>query len=480
MGRSTPQTDPSPSNACPSEGARRTKRSRRLWLGASIGVQAVLLAAGLAITFGFTRAQVAEKFRDEILSSNIRTAQAVSERLATQVTKKIAFQSPEWESAQSVIESLNLPAGGYACIIDDENAVLCHPDIRKDPGLRNMNLGDQELVTTEPAKPIRIRDLSKTEIASGKITFNGIDTHYVASRTLPGLNARILVHQPVGGLLTAGEAATSGMLMVSVGIGGVVLLSTGVLSAVLMRRHDRELECINQGLEAEVSERVQQALGLRDALIFGLAKLADYRDTDTGTHLERIAEYCVILCDQIAEQCPAVDDSFTQCLRIASAMHDIGKVGVEDEVLLKPGKLTDEERLRMQRHPNIGADTLIAIRERMGSDELIEMSIVVALQHHERWDGKGYPLGIAGDEIQLPARIVALADVYDALTSKRVYKPAMDHDKAVSIITEGRGSQFDPLVVDAYLACADRFEQAREQLHRNDALRGVSLTRSAA
>jgi HD-GYP domain-containing protein (c-di-GMP phosphodiesterase class II) len=112
----------------------------------------------------------------------------------------------------------------------------------------------------------------------------------------------------------------------------------------------------------------------------------------------------------------------------------------------------------------MGADTLIAIREKMGHDELVEMALVVTLEHHERWDGKGYPLGLAGEQIQLPARIVALADVYDALTSKRVYKDAMTHQAAAAIIVQGRGTQFDPMVVDAFMACGAGFAQAREKL----------------
>jgi len=154
---------------------------------------------------------------------------------------------------------------------------------------------------------------------------------------------------------------------------------------------------------------------------------------------------------------------------LASAMHDIGKVGVEDAVLLKPGTLTEAERARMQRHPIMGADTLLAIREKMGHDELVEMAIVVTLEHHERWDGKGYPLGLGGDQIQLPARIVALADVYDALTSRRIYKAAMSHQDAMAIIVKERATQFDPWVVDAFIACSAKFAEARMRLQPPEA-----------
>jgi HD-GYP domain-containing protein (c-di-GMP phosphodiesterase class II) len=140
-------------------------------------------------------------------------------------------------------------------------------------------------------------------------------------------------------------------------------------------------------------------------------------------------------------------------------MHDIGKVGIPDSILLKPGPLTPEERRLMEQHPLIGADTLVAIRQRVGDDDLLNMGIQVTLSHHERFDGKGYPYRISSDQIPLSARIVALADMYDALTSDRVYKKAMSHAQATTIIRENRGSHFDPAIVDAYMRLERQFDQ---------------------
>jgi len=341
--------------------------------------------------------------------------------------------------------------------------------MRSDPSLRQVRLGDERLRAEAGSPAVQLMNLPRTGVSTGKVVFNGVQTHYVATSYLPGTKARLLVHQPEEGLLSAGEASTSGMLWIALGIGSIVLLSTGLTTARIMRRHDRELEAINTGLEGEVSRRVDQAMTFRDSLIFGLAKLADYRDTDTGTHLERIAEYAELLARQLATTTAKIDEAYIRRLRVASSMHDIGKVGVEDAVLLKPGKLTDAERARMQRHPVIGADTLLAIRQKMGHDELVEMAIVVTLEHHERWDGKGYPLGLAGDQIQLAARIVALADVYDALTSKRVYKAAMSHEDATAIIVRESGTQFDPIVVEAFVACGEKFAGARARLQAPEA-----------
>jgi len=435
----------------------------------TIGVQALLLAAGWAYTFRAVRSRVVEKFKDQIVSSNIATAEAVSAKLGELVPREIAYQSKDWETAQSVIESLRMPAGGFACLIDDEGHLLCHPDMREQPELREVRLGSAKLRGEAGAADVVLTDLPHAGVSAGEVVFGGVQTHYLATTYLPTTKARLLVHQPVDGLLSAGEASTSGLLWIAVGIGSVVLLATSVTTARLMRRHDHELESINTGLEGEVSRRVDQAMTFRDSLILGLAKLADYRDTDTGTHLERIAEYTELLARQLATTTAEIDEAYIRRLRVASSMHDIGKVGVEDAVLLKPGKLTDEERGRMQRHPIMGADTLLAIREKMGHDELVEMAIVVTLEHHERWDGKGYPLGLAGEQIQLGARIVALADVYDALTSRRVYKAAMSHEDAVAIIVKERETQFDPSVVDAFVVCGAKFAEARTRLQPPEA-----------
>ncbi|MCA9284138.1 MAG: HD domain-containing protein [Phycisphaerales bacterium] len=212
---------------------------------------------------------------------------------------------------------------------------------------------------------------------------------------------------------------------------------------------------------AEERRRIENRA--RDTLIFGLAKIAEHRDTDTGAHLARIADYSAALAAALRDAMPEIDEAWIERLRVASSLHDIGKVGLPDDVLKKPGPLTPEERLVMQSHPSLGAGTISAItaREEGETDPLLAMSEAIAAAHHERWDGTGYPNRRAASEIPLAARIVALADVYDALTSKRVYKPPMSHDKATQLIVEGRGTQFDPQIVDAFLATAERFDRAR-------------------
>ncbi|MHC4414020.1 MAG: HD-GYP domain-containing protein [Planctomycetota bacterium] len=213
----------------------------------------------------------------------------------------------------------------------------------------------------------------------------------------------------------------------------------------------------------EAAERQRARLEGRNTLIFGLAKLAEYRDTDTGAHLARISAYSALLAGALRGRFAEIDDDWIETIRVAASMHDIGKVGIPDNVLQKPGRLTEDERSVMERHPGIGADTLRSIQEKHGEDALLQMSDEIAVSHHERWDGTGYPRRIAGGEISVAARIISVADVYDALTSARVYKPALSHEEACRIIRAGRGTQFDPTVVDAFLEIAERFDEVRRR-----------------
>jgi HD-GYP domain-containing protein (c-di-GMP phosphodiesterase class II) len=215
----------------------------------------------------------------------------------------------------------------------------------------------------------------------------------------------------------------------------------------------------------EESERKRVQVLARNTLIFGLAKLAEYRDADTGAHLERISVYCSLLAHEMSKDHPFVDDEWIKTLSVASSMHDIGKVGIPDAVLCKPGRLTDDERGVIQRHPDLGHRVLAQVLARNGgADALLEMSAQIAACHHERWDGAGYPQNLAMGAIPLPARIVAVADVYDALTSTRVYKPALTHAEASRVISEGGGTQFDPTVVAAFRAASTAFDEARRKM----------------
>ncbi len=210
------------------------------------------------------------------------------------------------------------------------------------------------------------------------------------------------------------------------------------------------------------------ALDSRDAIIFALAKLADSRDPETGQHLERVREYCRLLAGEALRRRAAdgLDQEFVSLIALSSPLHDIGKVGVPDAVLLKPGKLTPEERVLMQRHTVIGAATIDAVLHRSPGARFLEMARDIARSHHERWDGAGYPDSLSGNRIPLTARIMAVADVYDALTSERVYKAAMPHDEAMKVLREGAGSHFDPGVIACLESVAEAMYQQRGHLSR--------------
>ncbi len=204
------------------------------------------------------------------------------------------------------------------------------------------------------------------------------------------------------------------------------------------------------------ADRAARAAALRQSqeeIVHRLARVVEFRDSDTGGHVERMSRYSVLIARELGwspEQCHE--------LRLAAALHDVGKVAVPDAILLKPGRLTAEERRIMQRHCRAGFDMLT------GSDStLLNLGAEIALTHHERYDGAGYPSGLRGQDIPLVGRIVAVADVFDALTSARVYKEAIAIPDAVQIIAEGRATQFDPAVVDAFLRQIDRVSALHEE-----------------
>jgi response regulator RpfG family c-di-GMP phosphodiesterase len=203
----------------------------------------------------------------------------------------------------------------------------------------------------------------------------------------------------------------------------------------------------------------------RDAVIFAMAKLAESRDTDTGKHLERICRYVAILAGELVKHRTDIDQTWVETVTLTAALHDIGKVGIPDAVLCKPGKLTDEERKIIQTHTTIGGDTLIALKQRVADDDqFLGTATEIAFAHHEKWDGSGYPFGLSKEDISLAARLTAVADVYDALTCERVYKKPMSHDKARAIIVGDSGSHFDPAIVEAFVATEDQFRAVSDEL----------------
>jgi putative two-component system response regulator len=221
-------------------------------------------------------------------------------------------------------------------------------------------------------------------------------------------------------------------------------------------------------LEAAVTERTAELERTREITILAMASLAETRDNETGNHLHRTASYVKILAEHLmrhSAQGGELDDERIALLTRSAPLHDIGKVGIPDAILLKPGKLTFEEFEIMKGHSAIGRDAIAKAEAQLGvSANFLSVAKEIAGGHHEKWNGTGYPDGLAGTAIPLSARLMALADVYDALISKRVYKDSFPRDKAEGIILEGNGTHFDPEIVKAFMHLKDEFWEIAETL----------------
>lgn len=229
---------------------------------------------------------------------------------------------------------------------------------------------------------------------------------------------------------------------------------TRIRNMIHARLLHKQVQGQNAILEEKVRERTHELEETRLEVVKRLGVAANYKDNETGLHVTRMAKIAGV----IARKAGMTDED-AELLIQASPMHDIGKIGIPDSILLKPGKLTDEERTHMQEHSLIGAEIL-------GEHEwpLMQMARIVALTHHEKWDGTGYPKGLKGDDIPLVGRICAIADVLDALTSDRPYKKGWDFDDAVAFIKDSAGAHFDPELVEKFLESVDEIKHIRDTL----------------
>ena len=233
-------------------------------------------------------------------------------------------------------------------------------------------------------------------------------------------------------------------------------LYTRVRNLLRLKSFQDQLALHNRRLSDQVADRTRQLTEAYRDTIYTMVKAAEYKDEDTGSHVQRISFFCLELSEHLGMDKPFCDQIF-----YASAMHDVGKIGIPDAVLLKPGVFNEPEWVMMKTHCTLGAKIL-----HKGSSPYVTMGADIALSHHERWDGSGYPNGLAGDAVPLPARIVMLCDQYDALRSRRPYKPAMSHEQASSVIMEGDGrtepGHFDPGVLSAFTQVRHRFAEIYE------------------
>jgi len=236
---------------------------------------------------------------------------------------------------------------------------------------------------------------------------------------------------------------------------------------VRLRRLQQEVERDNFRLQELVQIQVKKIAAAQMETLFAIARLAEARDDETGKHVERVQAFCKLLAVGLSEHPKygsAVGSAWIRNIFHASPMHDIGKVAIPDRILLKPGALTPVEFTTMKSHALLGAQTLQSVHDKYPENDFIEMGIELARSHHEWWDGTGYPDGLAGEAIPLCARVLAIADCYDALRSKRSYKPALPHVESCAIILQDSGKHFDPVLTGVFSELADAFEDVWKRM----------------
>lgn len=215
-----------------------------------------------------------------------------------------------------------------------------------------------------------------------------------------------------------------------------------------------ELSAYRENLEYEIEERTKETQLLKQVVIEAMGELAEFRDPETGAHIKRTQHYVKTLAEQLFKNGAfpgELDEEGIVLLYKSAPLHDIGKVGIRDSILLKPGKLTPEEFLEMQNHTIYGETVIKKLEKRVGASSFLKYARDIICGHHEKYDGSGYPYGLKGDEIPLAGKIMAIADVYDALSTKRVYKEAFALEKVMEIMNDGCGSHFDPIIFNAFL-----------------------------
>jgi putative two-component system response regulator len=251
-------------------------------------------------------------------------------------------------------------------------------------------------------------------------------------------------------------------------LGAVDYITKPISIPILQTRVKTHLALAEQkiGLEQLVQERTEQLQRAKDAVVYSMGALAEARDEETGNHILRTQEYVRVLGYALAGRARyanLLNERAINLISRAAPLHDIGKVGVPDRILQKQGALSADEKQQMNEHVTYGRDAITKAEKHIGSTSFTAVAKEIAYSHHEKWDGSGYPAGLTGEEIPLSARMMALADVYDALVSKRYYKQAMSHEEAKAQIMQERGTGFDPDLVDAFIESSDAFSKIADR-----------------
>ena len=425
---------------------------------AIIATQTACLGVGLWMQYYYTVSTVMYAATKQCYTDLTSDGADVLNRLGASGLATIADGSLDSDRLARLLNPIRLRTGGV--VIADADWRIRHFAGRGD------EIGDRGSIVWQTAST---EPLLSTTWSQGRFTV-GEREHVAVARILPGHAGYLLLVQDIDTLnkttatFVNALPAISGLTMVWM----IVLLS--MAAYLLWARIHEDIDEERSRSASESHRHVQDLIRTRDAVIFGLAKLADSRDPETGEHLERISVYSTLLTTAAARDTKfrgTITPTFARLIGISSALHDIGKVGVLDSILNKPGPLTPEEYKAMQKHADIGGDCLREIEQRLGSSNFLQLAREITYAHHENWDGTGYPRGLAGTNIPVAARIVAIADVYDALSCKRIYKEAYPHKECVRIIRADAGRKFDRELVRVWMTIESKFHAIARQFAEN-------------
>ena len=419
--------------------------------------QAGCLAVGLWMEHQYVSSMVSHAFEETTRAELHGLADDIFDALGTQDPHALGVDAADCPEVRHTLSSL-CPPGGGAMIVDHEWRMVVAAESGP-PGPAARATGQRVHWTpSEATSDGSARWWGRIELEA--------EAHLAAVRPLEGAGGFLVVHQPLSHRAASLQTVLRSLPAAS-GMSFVWLCALLTIVAYLfLGRFFDEVDRDNKASAAENLRQRQNLERTRDAVIFGLAKLADSRDPETGDHLERISIYSTTLASALCRHPrygPQVTPAFVRVIGISSALHDIGKVGIEDRILRKPGKLTPAEQTKMRKHTTIGGKCLRDLEQRLGSSNFLQMAREITFAHHERWDGTGYPNGLRREEIPLSARLVAIADVYDALSSRRIYKAALPHEECVEIIRTLAGTHFDPELVELWLSIESKFRDIAAQ-----------------
>lgn len=355
-------------------------------------------------------------------------------------------------------------------VIDDipENLTLMYQLLKDDYKVKGANSGERGLMLAETANPdLILLDIMMPEIDGYQVCEKLKSNPTTSDIPIIFLTAKAeRVDEQKGLKLGAVDYITKPI--------NPEIVKARVSTHVTLKMASDTLKGKNQILEQEVERRTNEALrqkeqlhAIQDVAFYAMVSLAETRDNETGNHIKRTQAYIKRLAEQLRKSTRYVselNDEFIDLLYKSAPLHDIGKIGIPDTILLKEGPLTHDEFQVMKTHTTIGYEA-IKNAEKVSDQPMKFLTVAkeIAYSHHERWDGKGYPLGLVGEQIPLSARLMAIADVYDALISKRVYKPAFTHLDAVNIILSGKGTQFDPTIIEAFAEITDELDAIAQE-----------------